>query len=307
MKLPDEIWQQLLLLIWAILIGFIIPLAFLSLFRRRIGKDVKSMWIKYASWFILVPAITLPMLIGEIAMQIVFLFLSLYAFEEYTRAVGLWKDQGHVWLGRLCIFLVYIPVFTSSWGLFTTMPAYVILGIFIFPIIRDIYKGMIQRSCLTIVGAIYFGWFLAHLAYLVNAPEGKALILAFLLVVVFNDASAYLIGSTVGQHRMVPKLSPNKTWEGAIGATIIAIGVMFAVRFALYDLSILHTLLLGLLVALAGTFGDLTISMIKRDVNIKDTGSIIPGHGGVLDRLDSILFASPIFFHYMNYLFSLVS
>ena len=107
MNLPDEIWQQMLLLIWAILLGFTIPLALLSLLRRRIGKDIKSMWVKYSSWFVLVPAITLPMLISSIAMQIVFLLLSLYAFEEYIRAVGLWRDQGHVWLGRICIFFLY--------------------------------------------------------------------------------------------------------------------------------------------------------------------------------------------------------
>jgi phosphatidate cytidylyltransferase len=108
---------------------------------------------------------------------------------------------------------------------------------------------------------------------------------------------------------MVPNLSPNKTWEGAIGAMIVTVGVTIGLRFALYDMTVLIAALFGLLLAFGGTCGDLVISVIKRDVQIKDTGNLIPGHGGLLDRLDSVLFVSPIFFHFMNafYIHQLVS
>ncbi len=306
MELPDEIWQKMLLLLWVVLIGWSLPLAILALIKHRQGKNVKAMWIKYGSWFIMLPIVTVPLIIGETVMQAMFLVMSLYAFEEFSRAVGLWKEQSHMWLGRICIGLVYIPVFTSSFGLFTTMPAYIILAVFMLPILLDTYRGMIQRSCLTILGIIYFGWFLAHLAFLLNIDTGRELVLAFLLVVIINDASAYVFGSNFGRRRMVPNLSPNKTWEGAIIAMLVTIGVTFAVRFALGDITMPQTLLLGSLLAIGGTCGDLTISLIKRDVQIKDTGSLIPGHGGLLDRLDSILFATPIFFHLINYLNDLV-
>jgi phosphatidate cytidylyltransferase len=301
MSLPGETWIQMQLLVWGVLVAAAMPLAVLALMRKRRGKPVKPMWIKYGAWYLMAPLVAVPMVLGRAWMQAAFLILSLLAFEEYSRAVGLWKKPSYVWLARFCIVLFYLPVFISWIGLFMAMPAYVIILIFLFSIIRDQYKGVVQLSCLTVLGTIYFGWFLAHLAYLMNVEEGRALVIAFLFVVALNDACGYLAGSTFGRRTLSPRLSPGKTVEGFLAATLITIAVTFAIRFALGGISMLHALLLGFLLAVGGTCGDLTISLIKRDVGIKDSGSIIPGHGGVLDRLDSILFTSPIFFHFMSY------
>ncbi|MBN2074835.1 MAG: phosphatidate cytidylyltransferase [Dehalococcoidales bacterium] len=300
MNLPEETWLKMVILLAVVLVSWSIPLLIFTLIRHRRGKDIRSVWTKYISWFIMFPAFIVPMLLGVTVMQAFFLVLSLFAFEEFSRAVGLWRERVHMWLGRFCIFLVYIAVFTKGFGLFMSMPAYVILLTFLIPIFRDQFSAMIQKTCLTIIGVIYFGWFLAHLAFLLNASTGRELVLAMMLIVVTNDAVAYIIGSTFGKRRMVPNLSPNKTWEGAIGAMIVTIGVTMGLRFALYDMTVLIAALFGLLLAFGGTCGDLVISVIKRDVQIKDTGNLIPGHGGLLDRLDSVLFVSPIFFHFMN-------
>lgn len=305
MKLPDEIWLRMLLLLCAVLVAWSVPLAVITLIRKHLAKEVRSIWIKYASWFIMLPAFTIPMLIGPVFMQAFFLLMSLFAFEEFARAVGLWKEHGHMWLGRICIMLIYSAVFVKSFGFFMSMPAYVIVIAFLLPIVRDKYRGMIQRTCLAVLGIIYFGWFLAYLAFLLNIDAGRQLILAFVLVVVMNDASAYVIGSNLGRHRMSPNISPNKTWEGMVGAVIVTIGMTFAVRFALLDISIPDTVILGLILAVGGTCGDLAISVIKRDVQIKDTSHLIPGHGGLLDRLDSVLFVAPVFFHFMNAFYDL--
>jgi phosphatidate cytidylyltransferase len=303
MTLPTELWQRLLLLVWAILIAWSIPLLIITLIRKSRHKEVKPIWIKYGSWFIMVPVMTLPLLLGKYFTQGLFLVLSLYAFEEFSRTVGLWKETAHMWLGRICILLVYATVILSSFGTFMSMPAYIIILAFLLPILKDKYEGMIQRTVLTIFGVIYFGWFLAYLAYLANIETGFQLIIAFLLIIITNDASAYIIGSNLGRHKMVPHLSPNKTWEGAIGAGIITVGVTVAIRFALYNMDWWVAVILGVLLAFFGTCGDLSISLLKRDVHIKDTGHLIPGHGGLLDRLDSILFATPVFFHFMNAFF----
>lgn len=300
MNWPEETWLQMIIILGVVLIGWSIPLIIVTLIKRRRRVEVRSLWIKYGSWFVMVPVFTIPMLIGLTVMQAFFLVLSLFAFEEFARAVGLWKERIHMLIGRICIFLVYIAVFTKGFGLFMSMPAYAIIFSFLIPVFRDQFQAMIQKTCLTILGIIYFGWFLAHLAFLLNASAGRELILAFMLIVITNDAAAYVIGSNFGKHHMVPNLSPNKTWEGAIGAMIVTVGVTVVVRFALYDMAIPVAILLGLLLAFGGTCGDLVISVIKRDVQIKDTGNLIPGHGGILDRLDSVLFVTPIFFHFMN-------
>jgi len=306
MRLPEEPWLLMLLVVWGVLLAATVPLVLISPVRRRRGKSVKSMWIKYAAWFVMVPTMTLPMLAGPQWMQIAFLVMSLYAFEEYSRAVGIWRERSHMWLARISIVLTHVPIFIGWPGTFMVMPAYVILLILAYPIMRDTYKGMIQRSCLTILGVLYFGWFLGHLSLLLNVPEGRALVLAFSLVIVANDASAYLIGSSIGRTPLSPNLSPNKTAEGVLGSLAVAIALTFAVRFALGGISTVHTLLLGFLLGVGGTCGDLAISMIKRDVQIKDTGNLIPGHGGLLDRLDSALFAAPIFVHFMNYFYGVL-
>jgi phosphatidate cytidylyltransferase len=234
-------------------------------------------------------------------MQAALLLLSLYAFEEFARAVGLWRERRYMWWARGMIALVYVPVFLHRYGIFMAMPAYVILLAFIIAVARDIYRGMIQRTCLTALGVLYFGWFLAHLGFLMNFRGGAAALLAVLMLVVLNDASAYLIGSTIGRHKLSPNVSPNKTIEGMLGAMAVTMAATFALRWALPPLPLPLVLLLGLLIGLGGTLGDLSISMIKRDVGIKDTGTLIPGHGGLLDRLDSVLFASPVFFHFLRY------
>ena len=303
MTLPSELWQRMLILVWGILVAWSIPLIIITIIRKKVAKDVKSLWIKYGSWFIMVPVLTVPLLLGKWFTQALFLALSLYAFEEFSRTVGLWKEHAHMWLGRALIAVTYITVFLNSFGTFMSMPAYVIIFAFLLPTFKDKYEGMIQRTILTIFGVIYFGWFLSYLAFLMNVDTGPQLIIAFLLVIITNDASAYVIGSNLGRHHMVPNLSPNKTWEGALGAGVITIALTVAMRFALYDMKMWVALILGLLLAVAGTCGDLSISLVKRDVHIKDTGHLIPGHGGLLDRLDSILFAMPVFFHFMNAFF----
>jgi phosphatidate cytidylyltransferase len=303
MNLPSELWQRMLLLVAAILVAWSIPLVIISIIRKSRGKEIKPIWVKYGSWFIMVPILTVPLLLGRWVTQALFLLLSLYSFEEFARTVGLWKEQAHMWVGRGLILLIYSTIFLESFGTFMSMPAYAIILTFLLPILKDRYSGMIQRTVLTIFGVIYFGWFLGYLAFLMNIEIGRQLIIAFLLIIVTNDAAAYIIGSNLGKHHMVPNLSPNKTWEGAIGAGIVTVAMTVAMRFALYDMELWISIILGLLLAFAGTCGDLSISLVKRDVHIKDTGHLIPGHGGLLDRLDSILFATPVFFHFMNAFF----
>jgi phosphatidate cytidylyltransferase len=128
------------------------------------------------------------------------------------------------------------------------------------------------------------------------------LVLYLLFLTQFNDVAQYVWGKSLGRHRIIPKISPNKTWAGFIGgvATTIALGGVLAGW--LTPLSVQQGLLAGLLIGVAGFFGDLAMSAVKRDLRIKDTGQAIPGHGGILDRLDSLTYTAPLFFHYLHYL-----
>jgi len=150
----------------------------------------------------------------------------------------------------------------------------------------------------TVLGVAWIGLGLAHLLLLRDLPEhGRLAIFTVLLAVFADDTAAYFVGRLVGWHKLAPALSPAKTWEGFLAGTAVAVAVVF---FALYDqdfLTIPESLALGLAVALAGAAGDLFESALKRDLQVKDSGRLLGGHGGMLDRIDAHLFAAVAAFY----------
>jgi phosphatidate cytidylyltransferase len=152
----------------------------------------------------------------------------------------------------------------------------------------------------TVLGTAWVALGLAHLILIRDIPgEGRLAIFTVLLCIFASDTLAYFAGRLVGRHKLAPRISPGKTWEGFVAGTLAAVAVAF---FALYEdrdtfLSIPQALVLGGAVALAGALGDLFESALKRDMDVKDTGSLLGGHGGVLDRIDSLLFAGPAAFY----------
>lgn len=119
----------------------------------------------------------------------------------------------------------------------------------------------------------------------------------------FNDVCQYVWGKSFGKHKIVPKVSPNKTWQGFIGGSATVIVVSYFAAPYLTPLTPMQGLVAGMIIAFSGFIGDLVISSVKRDLRIKDTSQFIPGHGGILDRIDSLMFTAPLFFHYIYYLY----
>ncbi len=151
---------------------------------------------------------------------------------------------------------------------------------------------------LSLGGAIYIGLLLSHFVLLRALDRGLEWTLLAFFPAWANDTGAYLVGRWIGNHPFAPRISPKKTWEGSIGGWIlgIAVGTLMG---ALLGLPLLHDVLLGLLISLAATGGDLVESMFKRWAGVKDSGRLIPGHGGVLDRIDSLLFAVVTVYYYL--------
>jgi len=144
----------------------------------------------------------------------------------------------------------------------------------------------------TVLGVAWIGLGLAHLLLLREHEEGRLLVFTLLLAIFADDTGAYLVGRLLGRHKLAPTMSPGKTWEGFLAGTAFAIAVAF---FALYEqdvLTIPESIAFGAAIALAGAIGDLFESVLKRDLQVKDSGRLLGGHGGMLDRIDSLLFAS---------------
>jgi phosphatidate cytidylyltransferase len=115
-----------------------------------------------------------------------------------------------------------------------------------------------------------------------------------------SDVSAYLVGSLIGKHKLYERISPGKTWEGTIGASILTVACSFLIHQLFPELALKHWVVIAVLVSVFGTIGDLVESMFKRQAGIKDSGKIMPGHGGILDRFDSLLFVAPFVYTYLT-------
>lgn len=159
-----------------------------------------------------------------------------------------------------------------------------------------------EPMAITILAVAYVGWLLGHAQLLVMLPSGAQLVLLFVGTTWAGESAAYIVGSLLGRHPLAPAISPRKTVEGAVGQLIVSI-IAAAVLGAwlLPQWSMATAILAGALLGIAGQIGDLVESVIKRSLGAKDTGGLFPGHGGLLDRLDGLLFNAPALFYYASW------
>jgi len=200
-------------------------------------------------------------------------------------------------------YLVYLDWYNFAAVL---IPVYAFLSLPVIAALRNDTSHYLERIADTQWGLMICVFSLSHVPMLlaldIEGYQGKSILLAvFLLVIVqSSDVLQYIWGKLLGSHKVAPDLSPSKTWEGLIGgvfsASLLAVFLSFITPFAWYEAA-----LFGLIICLCGFFGGLVMSAIKRDRGIKDWGNAIEGHGGFLDRLDSVLFSAPIYFHLIRY------
>ena len=153
---------------------------------------------------------------------------------------------------------------------------------------------------LTVAGGLYIGWMGGHLVALRQVPEGLKWTLLPLLITWCADSGAYLVGSNWGRRKLAPRLSPGKTWEGTVGGWLTGV-IVGGILAAWFGLGAVHGAALGVLLGIVSPLGDLGVSMFKRQVGAKDSSHLIPGHGGMLDRIDSLLFTVAISYYYVQW------
>ena len=296
---------------YVLVVATLLVIAGLSLATLRWGfrKNVEHAWRSYRGWLIMVPLLFGVLALGRVATVIFFTILALSAFKEFARATGLYKDWSMSLAVSLAIVAVGIVALVRDprqglpgwYGLFMALPVYAIAVILVIPILRNRVRGQLQAMALAVVGFIYFGWMFGHLAFLANARFAYAYLLFILLAVEINDVAAFTFGRLFGRHALRSNISPGKTWEGAVGALLVSMGLPWLLRFTFPHFTAWDCLLTGLTVGVGGQLGDLAVSTIKRDIGIKDMGAAIPGHGGILDRVDSLIYVAPLFFHIMRW------
>jgi phosphatidate cytidylyltransferase len=181
-----------------------------------------------------------------------------------------------------------------------------LLGSLTWQLLRPPEGYPVQSWALTLGIALWLGWLASHFILLRDLSPafgfglGTRWLTVGFLVTWINDSAAYFVGKAVGRHPCCPYLSPHKTWEGTLGGWIGGVAAMVLLGLWLVDLPWAHGLALGALVATVAPFGDLAKSMVKRQMGVKDFADLIPGHGGMFDRIDSLLFVMPTIYHYVT-------
>lgn len=282
-------------------------------FKRVFRPSVSDheLGLRMRSWWVMAGLFILAIAVNRALGVLFFGLVSFLALREYFSIISTRVADKRVLLwAYLAIPLQYLWVWLGWYGMFIIfIPVYMFLLMQFRMLIGGETKGF-----LTAVGTLYWGlmtmvFSLSHAAYLlalpnqVNPAANSAGILLFLVFLTqFNDIMQYVWGKLLGNIKVIPKVSPNKTLGGLLGGIATTTFLSWVLAPYLTPLIGWEPLAAGVLIGLAGFVGDVSISAVKRDLGIKDTGNLIPGHGGILDRVDSLTYTAPLFFHFVYYL-----
>jgi len=255
----------------------------------------------------------LVMLTATIASQysyaLLFLLILIGGITEYLNFFRHSEVHPNRFLCYLISIFLFATTFLIAGGTIGIKYFLALLPLLLVVMAAELFRKQEKPAediAVTIFSIIYLAIPLSLINFLVfpelsnnNSYTPRLLIALFGLIWTY-DSGAYLVGVSIGKHRLFERISPKKSWEGAIGGTLIAIGVSYFISGLIPEISIIHWITISILTVISSTFGDLTESMFKRYFGIKDSGNILPGHGGVLDRFDSLFFAAPVIVVYLK-------
>jgi phosphatidate cytidylyltransferase len=271
---------------------------------------LKTLFVRALTGAVFVALTIGSILLGQFTFLVFFLGTMLYSTYEFYRLCQIRGDKPHVIIGLIISAYIFISVFVYRLG-YTGTEVFLLLIpmlmlIPIFEVFHDVRRRILNIS-FTILGIVYVAIPFSILNLIATHQEAEngegwyspIPTIGLFIILWVSDTGAYLVGSQIGKHKLAKKISPNKTWEGAIGGGLLAMvaTIIFAHYSNLFTIS--QAIFISILTVFAGTLGDLSESMFKRSFNVKDSGKIMPGHGGLLDRFDSLLFSAPVYYLYL--------
>ena len=278
---------------------------------RRHGWDLEhELPSRVRAWWWIIGFFSLALLAGRVGAVWLFGLVSYLAFKEYVSLIPTRRaDRRVLFWAYLSIPLQYYWVGIGWYGMFIIfIPVYVALFLPMRMVLLGATDGFIRAAGTITWGLMTTVFGLSHATYLLVLPAdvapagGTGLLLYLVLLTQSNDIAQYLWGKGFGGPKVVPAVSPGKTWSGFVGGVATTTGLALLLGPWLTPLSCWTLAASGVLIGVFGFVGDLTVSAVKRDLGIKDTGCLLPGHGGILDRVDSLTYTAPLFFHFLYYL-----
>jgi phosphatidate cytidylyltransferase len=291
-------------------------LAVWAIGRLRPGLDLGEVRLRVRSWWVMAGVFSVAMVLDRAVSLLFFAFVSFLALKEYLSLIPTRRaDRRVLFWAYLAIPVQYWWIADAWYGMFIIwVPVYVFL---LLPL-RMVLIGETQ-GFLRAVGTLHWGlmatvFSISHVAYLLVLPEaavpgaggravaGPSLVLFLVVLTQLNDVAQFLWGKALGRHRAVPTVSPGKTTEGLVGGVATTLALALALAPWLTPFTRPQAVAAGLIIGVGGFVGDVVVSALKRDLGIKDSGTLLPGHGGILDRIDSLTYTAPLFFHLVWYL-----
>jgi phosphatidate cytidylyltransferase len=274
-------------------------------------QDFTELSQRIRSWWIMAGFFFASLVIHPATSILMFVFMSFLALKEYFTLIHTRIEDHRV------LFWAFLAIPIQYWWVkihWTPMflifiPIYMFLFIPARLLITGKTTGIVESMAKIHWGLVAFVFCISHVAFLLTMPTtsiipggGKALVLYLVFLTEINDIAQYIWGKIFGNRPIAPSISPKKTCAGFYGGVITTTILALLLRF-LSGFNFPTALASGLLISLSGFLGDLVISAIKRDIGVKDSSQLIPGHGGILDRIDSLTYTAPLFFHFVGYLF----
>lgn len=314
--LKDFIGNKETLIVISLIFGILIfaTLLFWIAGLVKPTENLGELKMRTKSWWLMAGIFVAVTVLDPVISFIAIGLLSFVALREIASISKNVRDEDRkilIWC-YLAIPVQYLFAYYKNYTLFLTfIPIFMHLWIPFMLVIRGVTEN-IGRSMSVLPTQLMLTVFgVSHLAFLLSLPElkgfnvgGRGLLLFVVFITEMNDVFQFTWGKMFGRFKIIPKISPNKTWEGFIGGIITTTAVGYFLRF-LTPFSGLEAILICLSVAVTGFIGDVVVSAIKRDIGKKDTGTAIPGHGGILDRIDSLALTAPVFFHIVYNLYYL--
>ena len=260
------------------------------------------------SGFLFVALIIGSILYSQYTFAAIFAIITGWAVREFHQLSNNQKDTNvNLLLGLIGGVLLFVSSFIYASGI-SHFPLFSVYGLYVvLVLIYELYRQQanpLHNWAYFVLGQMYVALPFSLLNFILFIDGWQPIILLSVFATIWvNDTGAYLFGVTLGKHRLFERISPKKSWEGFFGGAIVALASGYVFSLFIPQINLINWLIFSEIIVIFGTFGDLIESLMKRTVNMKDSGNVIPGHGGLLDRFDSMLLAAPVIFIYLSFLF----
>jgi phosphatidate cytidylyltransferase len=259
---------------------------------------------------IIVSAVTIPLILivcylGGLFFLVFVLAIGLISYYEFSSLSANKNAYTNLVIGLLSTLIIIL----NSYYQFTDFLRLIILVV-IISVLAELFRN--RQSAILNLGSSLFGIFYIGLfsstlillrEFFINYNTGGYLIISIFITIWICDSAAFFLGKSFGKHKLFPRVSPQKSWEGSVAGFIFAIISMYALKYILLDaFSDSDSIIVGVIIGSTGQIGDLVESLIKRDAGVKDSSGLIPGHGGIFDRFDSLMLSSPVIYLYLSYI-----